>query len=177
MLAYSLHNKVKNGQVYLQIEKGLYGLPQTRILANKLLRKRLKPHGYYKLPYTPGLWKHISQPVQFSLVVDDFSIKYVGEQHAQHLLNALKEDYEFSDDWKGELYCGITLQWNYDKRHLDISMPGYTGKQLTRYKYVKLTKPVNTPLQLIPRMYGASSQQPTPPNKSSLLNKTNKKFI
>lgn len=177
MLAYRLHNKVKNGHVYLQIEKGMYGLPQAGILANKLLQKRLKPHGYYELPHTPGLWKHISRPVQFSLVVDDFGIKYVGEQHAQHLLNALKEDYEISEDWKGKLYCGITLQWNYEQRHLDISMPGYTEKQLTRYKHVKPTKPVNTPLRPLPRTYGASSQQPTPPDESPLLNETEKKFV
>ena len=71
----------------------MYGLPQAGILANKLLRKRLKPHGYYELSHTSGLWKHISQPIQFSLVVNNFGIKYVGEEYAQHLLNVLKNDY------------------------------------------------------------------------------------
>ena len=74
MDAYKLHDKIKNGFVYMQIEKGMYGLPQAGILANKLLRKRLAPHGYYELPHTPGLWKHVSLPVQFSLVVDDFGV-------------------------------------------------------------------------------------------------------
>ena len=47
MNLYNLHNKVKNGFVYMQIQRGLYGLLQSGILANKILRKRLKPHVYY----------------------------------------------------------------------------------------------------------------------------------
>ena len=61
----------------MQIEQGIYRLPQADILANKLLRKSLVPHGYYELPHTPDLWKHINKPIKFSLVVDDFGVKYV----------------------------------------------------------------------------------------------------
>ena len=53
--AYNLQQKIKNGYVYMRIVRGLYGLPQAGILANKLLRKHLAPHGYYELPHTPGL--------------------------------------------------------------------------------------------------------------------------
>ena len=76
---YNLHNKVKNGFVYMQIQRGLYGLPQSGILANKLLCERLKPNGYYKIPQTPGLWNHVTLPVLFTLVVDDFGLKYTGK--------------------------------------------------------------------------------------------------
>jgi len=38
-----LHDKVINGHVYMEIRRGMYGLPQAGILANKLLRKRLQP--------------------------------------------------------------------------------------------------------------------------------------
>ena len=112
----------------MQIEKGMYGLPQAGILANKLLRTQLAPHGYFELPHTPGLWKYISRIVQFSLVVDDFGIKYKGEENVNHLLNVLKGDYEISEDWKGELYCGITLRWHYKNRILDTSMKGNVYK-------------------------------------------------
>ena len=44
---------------------------------NEYLKKKLSPAGYYEVPHTPGLWKKISSPVVFSLVVDNFSIKYV----------------------------------------------------------------------------------------------------
>ena len=60
---YKLESMIKNGYIYMQIEQGMYGLPQAGILANKLLKKRLAPHGYYELPHTPGLFKHISLPI------------------------------------------------------------------------------------------------------------------
>ena len=52
--------------------------------------KRLKPHGYYKVDHTLGLWQHETLPVQFTLVVNDVGIKYQGENNAMHLINALK---------------------------------------------------------------------------------------
>jgi hypothetical protein len=60
---YRLNDKVLNGYVYMDICKGMYGLPQAGILANKLLKKRLAIHGYYQQPHTPGLFKHKSCPV------------------------------------------------------------------------------------------------------------------
>jgi hypothetical protein len=46
MKEYKLAEKIKNGNVLARIDKGMYGLPQAGILANKLLKKRLEPHGY-----------------------------------------------------------------------------------------------------------------------------------
>jgi hypothetical protein len=34
-----------------------------------LLRKRLLPHGYYECKHTPGLWRHLTRPISFTLVV------------------------------------------------------------------------------------------------------------
>jgi hypothetical protein len=79
---YDLTTKAKNGFVYCEIQKGIYGLPQAGILANKLLKKRLAKFGYFEVPNTPGLWRHIWRPIQFTLVVDDFGVKYVGKEHA-----------------------------------------------------------------------------------------------
>ena len=39
--AYQLQEKAKNGYVYMEIQKGMYGLPQAGILANKLLKEQL----------------------------------------------------------------------------------------------------------------------------------------
>ncbi len=60
----------------------------------------------------PGLWKHDTQPIQFTLVVDDFGVKYVGDEHAQHIKNTLEEHYKLTCDWTGTQYIGITLDWN-----------------------------------------------------------------
>ena len=114
------------------------------MLANKLLKQRLAKHGYYKVAHTPGLWKHISRPISFTLVVDDFGIKYIGKEHADHLLNALKEHYTLDIDWEGKLYCGISLNWDYQKHTVDISMPGYSKKLLHCFQH-ECSKPQHSP--------------------------------
>ena len=101
--AYSWHEHIKNGFVYMQIEQGMYGLPQVGILGNKLLHEQLEPHVYLQLSHMPGLWKNHTQPKQFTLVVDYFGVKYVGCGYARLLLMALQEDYEVSIDWQGHL--------------------------------------------------------------------------
>ena len=52
---YNMEDNALNGFVYLEIRKAVYGLPQAGILANKLLCKRLAPHGYYEVAHTPSL--------------------------------------------------------------------------------------------------------------------------
>jgi hypothetical protein len=70
--------------------------------------------------------------VWFNLCVDDFCVKYIGRKHLQHLYNALrKETYEIVEDWTGNLYCGITLKWNYEKHHVYLAMPAYVNSQNT----------------------------------------------
>ena len=91
---YNLNENAKNGFVYIEIWQAICGLLQAGSLANKQLRKYLVPAGYYECAHTPGLWKHVTCPVQFSLVVDDFVIKYVGKEHADHLIRSLRKRYE-----------------------------------------------------------------------------------
>ena len=84
--AYGPKEKAKIGFVYMEIQKVMYGLPQSVILANKLFNKRLTELGYFEMLHTLGLWKHVSRPIAFTLVVNDFGNKYVGREHAEHLM-------------------------------------------------------------------------------------------
>ncbi len=68
------------------------------MLANKLLTECLEEHGYYELAHTPGLFTHKTRPIWFKLVVDDFGIKYVGKEHANHLMSVLQEFYKVEKD-------------------------------------------------------------------------------
>ena len=97
------------GYVILRVEKGMYGLPYAGIIAQKLLEERLEKHDYKQSDTTPGFWTHKWRPISFILIVDDFGVKYVGEEHANHLIAVLSEHYVVEKDWKGEKYCGITL--------------------------------------------------------------------
>ena len=98
----------------------MYGLPQAGIIAQDLLTKRLHQAGYRQSKVTPGYWRHEWRPISFTLVVDDFGVKYVGRENAEHLIKTLCKDFTLSEDWDGALYCGITLQWDYRKRILLI---------------------------------------------------------
>jgi hypothetical protein len=105
-------------------------------LANKKLRRKLAPFGYYKCVKTPGLWKHESLPFTFTLVVDDFGVKYESKDDMDHLIASIKSLYKLTEDWMGNLYCGISLNWDYINRTVDISMPGYIKKKLQEYNHV-----------------------------------------
>ncbi len=174
---YDLEPKVKNGHVYMEISRGMYGLPQSSRLANQLLKKRLLKHGYFEQPHTPGLFKHVSRPVWFTLAVDDFGIKYIGEDNARHLLAALEEDYTLDVDWEGSLYCGISLSWDYKNRTVDLSMPKYVHKQLLKYKHTTPKRKQNCPYSPNPIKYGAKIQAPTAPDESPPLSKEDHKYI
>jgi hypothetical protein len=77
----------------------MYGLKKAGLLANQLLQTRLAPSGYYPARHIPGLWMHKTRPLSFSLVMDDFTVKYMGKQHADHLQNDLLKSYELATDW------------------------------------------------------------------------------
>ena len=90
-MEYKLNEKATaDGSVYLEVTKRMYGLPQAGHLANKLLEKRLNKEGYYQSKLVPGLCKHEKRAIQFTLVVDDFGVKYERKRDAEHLMKTLK---------------------------------------------------------------------------------------
>ena len=173
-----LNEKVLDGYVYMKIRKGIYGLPQVGVLANKLLKERLARHGYFEQPHTPGLWKHVTRPIWFNLCVDDFDIKYIRQEHLQHLYDALrKETYEIVEDLESDLYCGIALKWNYVKCYVDLAMVKYVMKQLTKYGHNALLTPQHCPYLPNPIKYGKDNQSPSSFDDSPLLDKAGKKHV
>ena len=101
----------KNNQVYVAVKKGMCGLPQAGILAQELLEKILNANGYHQSLHTPGFWTHEWCPISFTLVVDDFGVKYVGREHTGHLEKVIGEHYKYMEDWEGKCYLGLTLDW------------------------------------------------------------------
>ena len=51
---YKLKEIESDGWVFIEIRKGMYGIPQAGALANALLTKRLEKHGYCQCK-TPGM--------------------------------------------------------------------------------------------------------------------------
>jgi hypothetical protein len=155
----------------------MYGLPQAGILAQELLEQRLNKHGYFQNKAIPGLWMHQTRPISFTLVVDDFGIKYVEQEHVMHLISILKEHYELSEDWKGTKFIGLTLKWDYSGRKVHISMPGYINDALTRFHHKRPKQRQNSPHQHIAPNYGARSQYAKPEKPGCLLDKVEKTYV
>ena len=76
---YNLKDKVHNGYTFARVTKGIYILPQTGQIAYDALVQHLEPYGYHTSNNTPGLWTNDSRPINFNLLVDDFSVKYSGK--------------------------------------------------------------------------------------------------
>ena len=87
------------GSIHIKANRGMYGLPQAGLLANEILEKRLNKRGYQQRKLVPGFWTHNWRPVQFILVVDNFGVKYVGEEHAIHLKNTIEKNYTVTTEW------------------------------------------------------------------------------
>ncbi len=88
----------------------MWGLPQAGILVSKRLQQRLAPFGYHECLNMQGLWYHKILPILFTLVVDDFGVKYINKDDIKHLISSLKKTYKLMEDWIGDLYCGVALK-------------------------------------------------------------------
>jgi hypothetical protein len=63
----------------------------------------------------------------------------------------------------------INLDWNYDDKYVDISIPTYIPKVLTRFGHTKPKKPQHSPYKPFPRKFGKEAQDPLPEDKSERL--------
>jgi hypothetical protein len=73
--------------------------------------------------------------------VDDFGVQYVGKEHAQHLIDDLETNYTVSKDWTVGLFRGVTLKWDYESKHVDLSMPDYIKDALHKYHHPTPKRP------------------------------------
>ncbi len=91
----------------------MYGLSQAGIIAQDLLTKRLHKEGYCQnTPITPGYWQHNWLTISFTLVVDNFGMKYINKNGVHHLTSVLRQDYKIDTNWEGTQYLRLTLNWD-----------------------------------------------------------------
>lgn len=82
-----------NGWCYAEIRKCIYGLKEFGYLTNIELKRILAIEGYVPSKFTPGLFVHKTRDISFSLVVDDFGVKYTKREDAEHLAVTLTKRY------------------------------------------------------------------------------------
>ena len=148
-----------------------------RIVSTRAAGKISQKQGYTQSKVTPGFWTHAWRPISFTLLVDDFGVKYVGKEHANHLVRVLKEKYEISEDWGGKKYIGLTFDCDYRKRQVHVSMTGYVNMAMIRFKHQAPKRRQDQPYQHVIPSYGAKVQYAVCPDGTALLDKDDQKFF
>lgn len=135
---------IKDGYVMSEISKGIYGLPQAGLLAQERLVRHLAKNGYHQAKNTPCLFSHEEKKIVFTLVVDDFGIKYQDKADAEHLLAVLRQ-------------LGLWIDIDRDKKTLTLSMPGYVNKAMKRFGHDS-SRGSEVPIKYTPPNYGKHTQ-------------------
>ena len=158
MQEYNIKKLIHNGSILARINKGMYGLPQAgRIVYDKLVT-HLEKGGYIHTGRIPGLFKHRTRAIHFCLVVDDFGIKYIHKADAQHLIDHISDKYTCTIDWNGNIFLGIHLDWDYNKRMVDLTMPNYVSKARHVLHHKMPNKPEHSPHPYTAPKYGKHQQ-------------------
>ena len=87
MEKYNLKTLIQNGCVLAEYRTYIYGLPQASRFPYIKLVKHLADDCYFPTGHTPGLFRHLTRPTTFNIVVDDFGAKIIGKHNADHLIN------------------------------------------------------------------------------------------
>ena len=88
----------------------------------------------------------------------------------------LEELYIVDKDWEGKNYYRIILDWDYIKRQVHLSMPGYCNEGLTRFCH-ELRKIMDQPHEHAVPVYEANVQYAKDINNSATLGEKDTKFI
>ena len=157
------------GQYMVRVRKGMYGLPHAGRIAAIKVTALLAKAGYHECRHNKMVFRHETRNVTFTLVVDDFLVKYSERADAEHLIKTLEEVYVMKTDWEAKKYLGITLQWDYvsEPRKVTLSMPNYAEKGIQRFSQWLGTerKVSHGPGVPAPRVYGvqpAKEQEEAP---------------
>ena len=116
----------KTEGIYVQVNKGMYGIPDSGRLAKDRLDVLLDSACFYKTPSTPCLYRHRTRKICFSLIVDDFLIVHTEDEDRDYLFETLRTTYTLKTNTTQTIkYVGITISKDDKARQLTLSVPGY----------------------------------------------------
>lgn len=163
---YKLNDYISPGdtKVYVEVMGALYGMRQAGYLAHKEIIEHLSNNGYTAAPNTPCLFKHHTDDIEFTLITDDFGVRYGNKAAADKLLEVMSRRYPMTHEWEGKKYAGFDILFDYNQstRRVEISMNGYIAAVLKRFKHlVNPTHNVYSPEFFQPINYGSKDSQLT----------------
>jgi hypothetical protein len=134
----------------------MYGLKETGKISNLCLVSLLSTFGFYETT-TPFLFKHVSRPILFVLVVDDFGVKYTNRFVLVSCLSIL---YHAKAQPIASKFLGLSISHNRTARTFTASYPGFTSHLLARLRPLDVS-PCNSPSIYTPPVFGSRAPQST----------------
>ena len=131
----------------------MYRLPQAGLLAQELLEEQLSKQGFTKWKIVPGLWKLTTRLIQFTLVIDNYGMKFVLAKKCKALVRTLAGILQgFNGLERGEIHwthLGLG-PWLMGDSHVHARI---CAKSMTPFSTSKTSHcarfPVSTPIFLI----------------------------
>ena len=155
LLKYDLQQYIVDSHILFRVDGTMYGHPAAGRLSNEDLVTLLAADGYIQDPAIPCLFKHITSNISFTLVVDDFGVKFTDMADFDNLVTVLQKKYKVHIDLTGQKYIGVNLDWDYQDNTLTTDMPTVVPAALHRFCPTQLPKPSKTPGIYVPPQYGA----------------------
>jgi hypothetical protein len=157
-------------------------LPQAVITLNMLQKSRINPklsaathldgqHDYNRALLSPPGTIIIAHetPSRRRTWAPHGQNGYMGCKNAEHLKASIEKYYEISCDWTCSANCGLKLDWDYNNKTVDISIPGYLKAALHKFQHPKHARPEHAPHALNPSLYVAKIQFVEEPEESPPL--------
>jgi hypothetical protein len=139
------------------MDKTMYGLKEARKLSNLRLVSLLSTFGFDETS-TPCLFKHVSRPILFYLVVDDFGVKYTTRSDLDFLVSCLSTLYHAKAHPIASKFLGFSVSHNRTARTFTVSYPGYAAHLLARLCPLGVP-PCNSPSIYTPSVFGSRTPQ------------------
>jgi hypothetical protein len=152
---HNLLQFVVDNHILCRVDGTMYGHPYAGRGANIDLVAHLASHNFIQDSNIPCLFTHSARKISFTLVVDDFGVKYDNLTDFNFLVSSLREKYEVHVDLTGSKYIGVRLDWDYAANTLVPSMPTYVAAGIARFCPSGLPLSANTPGIYVPPQYGA----------------------
>ena len=124
------------------------------------------------------LFRHHSRDISFTLVVDDFGVKYTSLDDFQHLQTSLELLYLVTSSPTGTRYLGFDIDYDRPNRIMSLSLDGYIAKLLKSVvpESVKL-KLYDSPMIYTPPVFGSTAPQVAPIDSSPLASSSDARLL
>ena len=124
------------------------------------------------------LFRHATRDISFTLVVDDFGIKYTALSDYNHLKSSLELLYKVTSSPTGTRHLGFDIDYDRPNRVMSLSLDGYIQKLLKSVvpESVKL-KLYDSPMIYTPPVFGSTAPQVAPVDSSPLASSSDGRLL